>query len=213
MLGRGVPQRNSHGLEPPVRTIGFQPVAPRAHRPAESRVNRPSPTRNTPPPAVVEQACQPVRQSGEAHRHDELSVGFDCDERTRVNRAVFAKGTDRPGGLSPQRKPTQRSATRVFRNEGGCCRASRAAERLNQVDPRPQQRQHPAGGARQHGSKRLTSATNRHIPADQRTTGVPTKSHRLCDFSATPIFQVQIVLPTAGPPTPHHNRPQRGHRG
>ena len=32
-----------------VRTIGFQPVAPRAHRPAESTVNRPSPTRNTPP--------------------------------------------------------------------------------------------------------------------------------------------------------------------
>jgi hypothetical protein len=123
------------GWNPPVRTIGFQPVAPRAHRPAESRVNRPSPTRNTPPPAVVEQACQPVRQSGEAHRPDPLSVGFDCEESRRVNWAVFAKGTDRPGGLSPQRKPTQRSATPPPAVVEQACQPVRQSGEAHRHDP------------------------------------------------------------------------------
>jgi hypothetical protein len=63
-----------------------------------------------PPRAVVEQARQPVRQTGEDQRRDELSVGVDGEASRRVEQAVFGKGTDRPGVLSPQRARTQRSA-------------------------------------------------------------------------------------------------------
>jgi hypothetical protein len=170
------------------------PPARRVH--SQSTVaNKEHPTR-----AVVEQACQVVRQRSEDHRPDERSVGFDGEESRRVNRAVVAKETDRTEGLSPQRKPTQRSAPSVFSNERGGCRASQAAERLTRLTRAPQLRQHPAGFARQHASIRLTSATNRPIRANRRTTDVPTKSHRLCDFSATRIFHVQIVLPDTQPP-------------
>jgi hypothetical protein len=52
--------------------------------------------------AVVEQACQPVRQSGVDERHDGLAEGRNAAMGRQGGPPRRLRWTDRPGGLSPR---------------------------------------------------------------------------------------------------------------